>query len=67
MPKVVPLDPMAAGSFQVDFDELDLGELLPKFNIQGSSQADEGAAPRKPSNIDIVAGAAGASAESVDK
>ena len=46
-PTEVPLAP-----HMVDIDNLDLGDLCPKFEIQG--QASELEAPRKPSGVGIA-------------
>ena len=46
-PKEVPLAPHL-----VDIDNLDLGDLCPKFNIRGA--AAEQAPPRKPSNVSLA-------------
>ena len=38
----------------VDIDNLDLGELCPKFNIKGQDPIPEVAPPRKASNLGIA-------------
>jgi len=48
MPKEVSLVPVL-----VDIDNLDFGDLCPKFELKGADRL-ELAAPRKPSNISIA-------------
>lgn len=48
MPKEVSLVPLV-----VDIDNLDLGDLCPKFDIKGG-KAEEVVPPRKPSNVSIA-------------
>lgn len=49
MVKEVPLAPHL-----VDIDNLDLGDLCPKFDVMGAGALDDMVPPRKPSNLAIA-------------
>ena len=44
---------VAVAPHLVDIDNLDLGDLCPKFNISGGSATDQ-VPPRKPSNVSLA-------------